>query len=237
MRFQKNHLKMASQLLSSALGHSKKFGIQGLKAVGLIALLFIPTNLLFGVISLFYYDTSNQTVYWASVLITWVIGFGMVIWAALRVYRYLIFKGLNTVYDSSESLVYGFCEQAVAQAARLSGDYFKMDADKLQKAFEIDAMLSQSYTEKVPEAARKVIQLVLERVPFGGFVLGVKDVIVRGDQAGAAQLLHGKIDDYVHDNLFGDVNMRWMFWFWPLNVVIQVIVMIANKNYLFLLMG
>lgn len=98
--------------------------------------------------------------------------------------------------------------------------------------FENSAGMYAIYNDKLaalPPFARKALWFVIKRIPFVKFIdKEITDVILKGDNTRAAEVLFTRTDNYITENIFEANNLKWLWWMLPLNIAVQLALIIVK---------
>ena len=94
--------------------------------------------------------------------------------------------------------------------------------NQLTKALDFGKMVNSKY-QKIPKFLRKGIILILNRIPFVGMIVDLKEDILKGNKVEASSKLYNKMDVFISDSIFGNNNTKLVWWLLPLNIIILFI--------------
>lgn len=103
------------------------------------------------------------------------------------------------------------------------------------KVLDIGEILKNSYNNKVPRIVQRGIIFLINLIPFADFILIIQKEMKPNEGESfnnelMSEKLYEQTDRYIQDSIFGDNNLSWLLWLFPLNVVIQFLVYYLMKS-------
>lgn len=207
----------------------KDVGLQTLKALKslvLVLLIFGLPNILFITISL--YKQGNKTVEGSSLGLFIILAVTLIsiIFALYSTYKYLLIDTLYIAYKYLSPLFEKICikiiDKAIAGGNKLLG---KRDIDQI---LNVGALMIEVYGKKLPSYLQKAVIFILRRVPFSDFLFNMQEDLKNGrkDTKTLSQTLHAQLDTYINNCFFASNSMKWIAWFLPSNIIIQIIILV-----------
>lgn len=199
-----------------------KLGVTGIKKFFLTLFLFTTANTI-----LFFYAISRLFVvpFEAShifyVILVFVIGLGVTIYAQYRTYHYVIIDTIRVIYENLTPFFEKISAILIDKASGVFKGSEKTSDTQLAKKVNIGKLVNSSF-KKMPKILRKGITLVLSKVPIIGMLMAIRNDIVNGDSTIASNKLHQQIDGFISNTIFGNNTIKWIWWLLPLNIIFLV---------------
>lgn len=200
-----------------------KLGVNGVKRFFTVLFLFAFSNTL-----LFFYAVSRlfsadfEFVKILFVLLVLIIGLGITIYSAYRTYQYVIIDTMRVIYENLSSFFHKISQLIIDKAENLFQGKVDLTDNQLTKALDFSKMVNSKY-QKTPKFLRKGIIFILNKIPFVGILIDLKEDILRGNKIEASTKLYNKIDGFISDSIFGSNNTKWVWWLLPLNIIILIV--------------
>ena len=200
-----------------------KLGVNGVKRFFTVLFLFAFSNTI-----LFFYSISRlfstnfEFLKIVFVLLVLIIGLGVTIYSAYRTYQYVIIDTMRVIYENLSSFFHKISELIIDKVENLFQGKVDLTDNQLTKALDFGKMVNSKY-QKTPKFLRKGIILILNRIPFVGMLIDLKQEISQGNKVEASTKLYNKMDGFISDSIFGNNNTKWVWWLLPLNVIILFI--------------
>ena len=200
-----------------------KLGVNGVKRLFTVLLLFSISNTI-----LFFYSINRlfSTGFEFSkllvVLLVLIIGVGLTIFSAYRTYQYIVIDTLRVIYENLSSFFQRISELIIDKVESVFQGKADLSNNQLTKALDFGKMVNSKY-QKLPKFLRKGIILILNRIPFVGMLIDLKEDILNGHKAEASTKLYNKMQGFIVDSIFGNNNTRWVWWLLPLNIIILLL--------------
>jgi len=206
----------------------KKAGQLGLKGVTtflVVSSLFSIVNIVFLIYAVLLSFLTVNTSLYAPLAIA-VFGFIFVFLAIKKTYSYIFINILKSIYIDCQPIIKRFCFSLVDKAVELLSKRKGNDALKL-KSTDVHTIFDNSL-KIIPPFAKKTLWLLLKKIPFVKFInVDIAPVIISGDKTEASRLLFIKTDDYIIQDIFGSNTLNWLFWLLPLNIIVQIAMLIV----------
>ncbi|WGH76260.1 hypothetical protein P8625_03590 [Tenacibaculum tangerinum] len=205
-----------------------KLGVNGVKRFFTILFLFAFSNTV-----LFFYaisrllSTDFEFIKILFVLLVLVLGLGITIYSAYRTYQYVIIDTMRVIYENLSSFFHKISELIIDKAENLFQNKVDLTDNQLTKALDFGKMVNSKY-QKTPKFLRKGIIMILNKIPFVGMLIDLKEDISQGNKVEASTKLYDKMDGFISGTIFGNNNTKWVWWLLPLNIII-IIVLIKLK--------
>ncbi len=197
----------------------RQFGIKGIKRFILILFLFGFSNMIlfFYAVSRFlgHLDELNKVVY---VLLVAALGLGTTAYALYRAYGFVLIDSIRVIYENVRSYFKRIAEIIIDYAERTLKGKVEVTDKELAKALDFSKMIDNSL-DKVPWVIRRGILFILRKLPIVGILFDMKEDILAGNKADASTKLYDKIDALISE-LFAQNNTKWVWWLWPLNIIV-----------------
>jgi hypothetical protein len=200
-----------------------KLGVNGVKRFFTVLFLFAFSNtilFLYAVSRLF--STDFEFIKILFVLLILIIGLGITIYSAKRTYQYVIIDTMRVIYENLSSFFHKISELIIDKAENLFQGKVDLTDNQLTKAIDFGKMVNSKY-QKTPIFLRKGIIMVLNKIPFWGMLIDLKEEILRGNKVEASTKLYNKMDVFISDSIFGNNNTKWVWWLLPLNIIILIV--------------
>ncbi len=200
-----------------------KLGVNGVKRFSTVLFLFGGANTILFIYSLSRLFASEfEFSKLLMVLLVLIVGLGITLFSAYRTYQYVLIDTLRVIYENLSSFFQKVSESVIDKVE----DKFKGKVDltdnQLTKAMDFGKMVNTKY-RRTPKFLRRSIVMVLNKIPFVGMLLDVKDDIAQGNKVQASAKLYNKMDGFISNTIFGSNNTRWVWWLLPLNIIGMVI--------------
>lgn len=210
----------------------KDVGRQSLKSIQyfLIVLLSVGLfNIIIFIVALFRQGNKplSETNYGLFFIL--LIGLISVIFALYGTYRYLLIDTLQVVYKYLTPL-FRKISVKIIDTIILGGDMLT-GKHGIEKMLNIGSLMIEVYGKKLPSYLQKAIMFILRHVPFSDFLLNMQHDLRSGhkDNNKLSEMLYGQLDDYIVNTFFRNNSMKWIIWFFPLNIIIQIILLVYFK--------
>lgn len=215
-----------SQLLDSPwklILQGGKNGVKGVRRFFTVVFLFMISNTIlffYAIKRLFTVDFEfNKLLFVFLVLI---LGLGVTIYAGYRVYNYVIIDTIRVIYENLRSFFMRVCSLIIDKSANLLSGKEKITDAELAKKLDVAKMINSEF-KKIPKFLRKGIIMILNKIPFLGMLIDLKQDIENGNKTQATAKLHNKIDTFISENIFGNNNTKWVLLLLPANIIILFI--------------
>ena len=207
--------------------NSAQFGIKGAGAMfGVIAVAVI-INVLFFIIAFVVTALNYFEKGLISLGLVTVLGYIFAFIMIRKAYSFAITKVIEAIYRGVTPLFKRLCDAIVSKTA-----------DELAKHKSPDIFMKNSVSlygiyndklEMLPAFARKALWFVVKRIPFVKFFnKEITDTIVAGDKQKASEVLFSRTDGYINENIFEANNLKWLWWMLPLNIAVQLALIIMK---------
>lgn len=101
----------------------------------------------------------------------------------------------------------------------------------VEKMLNVGSLMIEVYGKKLPNYLQKSVKFILRRIPFSDFLFNMQDDLKSGrkDSKTLSEMLYIQLDTYIKNVFFKNNSMKWITWFLPLNIIIQIILLIYIK--------
>jgi hypothetical protein len=200
-----------------------KLGANGVKRFFTVLFLFAFSNtvLFFYAVSRLF-STDFEFIKILFVLLVLIIGLGITIYSAYRTYQYVIIDTMRVIYENLSSFFHKISELIIDKVENLFQGKVDLTDNQLTKAMDFGKMVNSKY-QKTPKFLRKGIIMVLNKIPFVGMLIDLKEEILQGNKVEASTKLYNKMDVFISDSIFGNNNTKWVWWLLPLNIIILIV--------------
>lgn len=210
----------------------KGVGRQSLKLIKwfLIVLLSVGLlNVVFFIIALFIHGKQplNATSY--GLLLIFLIGFICIAFALYNTYRYLLIDTLNVAYKYLTPLFKKVCVKIIDKV--VAGGNLLIGKRDIEKMLNVGSLMIEVYGKKLPSYLQKSVMFILKRIPFSNFLFNMQDDLKNGmkDSKALSEILYDQLDTYIINTFFSNNSMKWIAWFLPLNIIMQIVLLIYFK--------
>ncbi|MDR1624983.1 MAG: hypothetical protein LBT33_00455 [Spirochaetia bacterium] len=196
---------------------------QGLKIVFLIlalVFLFLIPNLVcigFGVAALF-----------QTAITKWVIVFFVLLVLAAAVacliaflftYEYFLVDTIRIVYAHLVPVFRALCRTIAKRIAEGNTGIIKKGYDWSE---HIADSFQAVYNRKIPRILRAAIRFILEQIPFADIMYHISIDTKTQDTEALGNSIYTQFDGYLHTKFFDENSMKWVLWFLPLNMGLDI---------------
>ncbi|NHN25996.1 hypothetical protein FIA58_009950 [Flavobacterium jejuense] len=200
-----------------------KLGVNGVKRFLTVLFLFALSNTI-----LFFYaisrllSTDFEFTKIVIILLVLLIGLGITIYSAYRTYQYVIIDTMRVIYENLSSFFQKISELIIDKVENLFQGKVNLTDNQLKNALDFGKMVNSKY-QKTPKFLRKGIILILNKIPFVGMLIDLKEDISKNNKLEASTKLYNKMDRFISDSIFGNNNTRWVWWLLPFNIIILLV--------------
>lgn len=207
-------------------------GKQSLKALKWFIIVLISfglPNIIFFILSLFKYGSKPFGESSLCVFGVLLIGLLSTFLALYITYKYLLIDTLSIAYKYLTPLFkkvsVKIIDKVISGGNKLTG---KRDIEKM---LNVGSLMIEVYGKQLPSYVRKSVTFILNRVPFSDFLFNMQDDLRSGrkDSKTLSEMLYSQLDEYIVNTFFNGNSMKWMLWFLPLNLIIQVLFLVFIK--------
>ncbi|MCB9262004.1 MAG: hypothetical protein H6607_06490 [Flavobacteriales bacterium] len=188
----------------------REAGLKGIGKIIKVVLLFSVLNIglfIWGVVKVIGGSMAGVWL-WAMALV----GIGLTIYAGYRAYKFAINNALSNVYGSFRGELETACEAVIKKVS---------DPEVDNDAFDFLALIKERF-ENLPGIVKKLVEMVIDRIPVVGVVAdSVKDLDV-GDVYSARDNLYAKVDGHFTQYFKSNTNTNFVWWVLLLNVGLLV---------------
>ncbi len=131
------------------------------------------------------------------------------------------------IYENLSSFFHKISELIIDKVEVLFQGKIDLTDNQLTKALDFGKMVNSKYP-KTPKFLRKGIILILNKIPFVGMLIDLKEEILKGNKIEASNKLYNKMDGFISNSIFGNNNTKWVWWLLPVNIII-IFVLIKLK--------
>ncbi|WP_375237874.1 hypothetical protein [Aurantibacter sp.] len=128
---------------------------------------------------------------------------------------------MRVIYENLSSFFKKISELVIDKAEGLFQGKIDLSDNQLTKALDFGKIVNSKY-QKTPAFLRKGIILILNKIPFVGMLIDLKEDIVKGNKIEASTKLYSKMDGFISGTIFGNNNTKWVWWLLPLNIIILI---------------
>ncbi len=195
--------------LISILKLTGQIGVAGTKVFFFVLLAYGMVNIALAIYALIHFFNTDFS--WtnlgilASVLL---LGIGFTILAFYLTYRYILLLVVRKVYRLTLQQRILISEDLIRQMTRT----FSGQQPVRQKQLGVTVSWSHTvyrYYQSVPLFFQSGITQYLNRIPIMNFIIEVKEDIIAGNQALAAEKLRNLVDNFFEENILGSPNNRF----------------------------
>lgn len=200
-----------------------KLGVNGVKRFVTVLLLFSISNTI-----LFFYAinrlfaTNFEFTKAFFVFLVLIIGLGITIFSTYKTYQYVVIDTMRVIYENLSSLFQTISETIVDKVEGLFQGKVDLSDNQLTKALDLGKMVNSNY-QKTPKFLRKGIVLILEKIPFAGMLIDLKEDILKSNKIEASTKLYNKMDGFISESIFDNNNTKWVWWLLPINIIILLV--------------
>ena len=209
---------------------AKQFSFKSLKYFVLVAILFAVVNIFIfsrAIISLKVIE--SMPTYILVLILIFFVGVFLTVLATYLTYRFLLLDGLAIIYTRSTPFFKKLSVIIIDKFEYLVVDKIKLKDSRVNKLFDVGAILTDVYGQKIPFVVQKSLAFLVNKIPLSELLFNIKDTLKDRDSEKASILLYNQMDNYIQGSLLGKGSMKWIFWFLPLNIILQILLI-----YLFL---
>lgn len=196
-----------------------KLGINGIKRFFTVLFLFAISNTILFFFAIGRLFVTNFEFYKIAIaFLVLIIGVVITVYAAYRTYQYVIIDTMRVIYENLSSFFQKISVLIIDKAENLFQGKINLTDNQLTKAVDFGKLVKSKY-QKTPKFLQKGIILILNRIPFAGMLIDLKEDIVKGNKAEASAKLYSKMNIFITESIFGNNNTKWVWWLLPLNVI------------------
>jgi hypothetical protein len=197
---------------------------QGLKIAVLVlalAFLFLVPNLVcigFGIAALFQVAVTK----WIIVFFVLVILAAVAACAAafFFTYEYFLIDTIRIVYAYLVPVFRLLCGSIAKRIAEGNTGIIKKGYDWSEN---IADSFQRIYNSKTPRLLRAAIRFILEQFPFADIMYHISIDANTTDTEKLGADIYTQFDAYLHTRFFDENSMKWVFWFLPINIGLQIL--------------
>jgi hypothetical protein len=212
-----NEKKSALSVLTDTAG-------QGLKIAALLLVFvagFLIPNLVcagFGIAALVQVSVTKWVIV-AFVILVLVAAAACVI-AFFFTYEYFLVDTLRIVYAYLTPVFRILC-------ARIAAGIVEGNTGVIKKGYDWSENIASSfqtvYNSKVPGLLRRAIRFILEQIPFADIMYHISIDTKTADTEALSNSIYSQFDAYLHSHFFDENSMKWVLWFAPLNIGLNIL--------------
>lgn len=206
-------------------GIIKDIGWQSLKAIKwfiIVLITFGLSNIILFIVSLIKYGNRpfGESGFWLLIILF--VGLIFTAVAFYCTYKYILIDTLNIAYKYLTPLFKKVCVKIIDKA--ISGGNKLLGKQDIGSVLNVGSLMVEVYGKKLPKYVRKGVVFILKRVPFSTFLFNMQDELKseKKDAKALSEKLYFELDSYIINTFLKKNSMRWMFWFLPLNIIIQI---------------
>jgi len=200
-----------------------KLGVNGVKRFFTVLFLFSISNTIlffYSISRLFSTDFEFSKIFFVFLVL--IIGLGITIYSSYRTYQYVIIDTIRVIYENLSSFFKKISELIIDKSEGLFQSKVDLSDNELKKALDFGKIVNSKY-QKIPKFLRKGIILILNKIPFVGMLIDLKEEISKGNKLEASTKLYNKMDGFISESIFGNNNTKWVWWLLPINILILII--------------
>lgn len=208
------------------LSEGASMGVKGMGRLALIVSLFGAVNivlLIYSLFSLFSDGFESRDLLYLLLLVG--VAVGCTAWAGYKAYTYVIINGLAAIYRTQGPLFRRICSIVVDKAEPILKSGTAVGNESLQNMVNVADLLQEKY-HRAPKLLQRGIRFLLNRIPFSGMLMEIRETIVSGDREKAADLLYVKADAFITENIFAANTTRFVVWLLPLNIAAIITILV-----------
>ncbi|MDR1317491.1 MAG: hypothetical protein LBK13_11535 [Spirochaetales bacterium] len=197
---------------------------QGLKIVILalvLIFLFLIPNLVcigFGVAALFQVTITRWVIVFFVLLI--LAAAGACAAAFFFTYEYFLIDTIRVIYAYLVPVFRSLCATIAKRITEGNTGIIKKGYDWSEN---ITDSFQNAYNRKVPRLIRTAIRFILEQFPFADIMYHVSIDTKTQDTEALGNSIYTQFDAYLHTRFFNENSMKWILWFLPINIGIQIL--------------
>lgn len=192
----------------------------------LMLLVFFLTNLAFFIsvtvkfIRLEAYNAYNILFY----ILIFCLGILFTAAAIAFMYKYIIVAVIEAGYGKMTPF---FRAVSALLGERYSND--QKFQEKINKALDFSEAFKQTYGVKTPWLIKKTVSFFLNKIPFMNFLRNLSPDINNRDIRAVSEAVYFQMDDYIVKKLFPNNSIKWIFFLFPANIIIQIVLLLLLK--------
>lgn len=207
----------------SLLGLTRKFTARSIKYILLVFFLLSIVNISLFVASVFVLRTIDEMhVYVLSLIAVFVLGLSFTLIALYVTYKFVLVDALNKVYKQVSPFFRKLCNLIISKVG-VTPQHSSTNSKLIGKAFDMGDVLKASYGNNVPRFLQKAIGFIVKRIPFVPILDEVMASRQYSTQDEINERFYEQVDSYIRDFIFTSNSMKWLYWYLPLNIVFQAV--------------
>lgn len=217
---------MAIEKIKAVAGDAGRLGIRAGLCILLIVCLFVIFNIGFIIYSMYdFSDIENIKIRVLASIGVLLVGIVFTVLSGYVVYRYLIVYAIGLLYPHLTPLFRKICGIVINKVGQVA-DAVKIKQDHVAKVIDTGDMLNNMYHKKTPWLVKKGVAFAVGQIPFATILsdMDVKDVLRNGNKEKASDLLYGRVDRYLKDEILGSNSLKWVFILFIINVIVQILI-------------
>lgn len=214
--FDSKHQFSGSDLLKDVA----KQGFKAIMAYSTSIILFGITNI---TIFIFWLYKSNNILneYFIKMIICLIFGILFTFLAISFTNKFILLDTIRVAYKHLESFFERLCTKIIDIVVNNGNNITGKD---IHSFLNIKSLMIQSYGEKMPKILQKALFFLINKIPFSDFLIKMHENFKQiKDQRKLSYILYSYLNNYIQNDLLGNVSMKWIFWLYPLNVTIHII--------------
>lgn len=190
-----------------------RFGVKGAGRIIRNTILFGLTNAVLVIYALFRDFQSESAVRQLPiVLLVLAIGVAATAFVGFKSYQAMLLNAFGVIYGQLSETFRNLCGSIIDKFASATGNS------------ETDFMrVIQSQLSRIPRFLQRIALFFFKRLPLGEMAIDINNEIKAGNQEVAQDKLYAAVDEKI-TAFFDGNNMRWVLWFFALNVIVQLII-------------
>ncbi|SHF68639.1 hypothetical protein [Dysgonomonas macrotermitis] len=210
--------------ISDLLKDGAKQSLKAIRLFSLVLLLFGFSNLVLFIIDIYKYYNSIVELSSLWLFLAVLVGIIFTAIGLLFTYKYLIINTIDIAYKYLRPFFQKVCIKIIDIVVSKSN---KVTGKDLHKTLNVGGIMLEVYGKKLPKYFQKALIFVLRKIPFGDFLIAMQnDLAQNNDNNSLSQILYNHLDKYITGNILGSESMKWIYWLYPVNIVVQVLIYI-----------
>ncbi|MDR1931215.1 MAG: hypothetical protein LBQ57_00180 [Spirochaetales bacterium] len=197
---------------------------QGLKIAALVlalVFLFLIPNLVcigFGIAALIKVGITTRIIVFFVLII--LAAAGACLTAFFFTYEYFLVDTLRIIYAYLVPVFRLICAALAKRIAAGNTGIIKKGYDWSES---IADSFQKTYNRRTPRLIRIAIRFILEQIPFADIMYHVSIDASATDTEALGASIYTQFDAYLHTRFFDENTMKWVLWFLPLNIALQIL--------------
>jgi len=200
-----------------------ELGVNGVKRFFTVLFLFSLSNTIlffYSISRLFSSDFEFSKLFFVFLVL--IVGLAITIYSAYRTYQYVVIDTIRVIYENLSSFFHKISELIIDKVEGVFKEKVDISDNQLAKALDFRKIVNSKY-QKTPKFLRKGIVLILNKIPFFGMLVDLKEDISYGNKLEASEKLYSKMDGFITNSIFGNNNTKWVLWLLPINIIVLIL--------------